>query len=136
MRIDLSIRTMQIGSLQTTFLRNEAEELYTSHCIWSGQAKKELSDLRKEMHSSKISKLRPFGDTLQRSLDNAKFDDNDGYALWVEEDYCSPPLAMERESVLDRYFNDIIVERVESKQVGCKFATDSARCHKIALLLR
>ena len=96
----------------------------------------ELVDLRKEMDSGKISKLRPFGETLQHSLDNARIDDKDGYALWVEEDYCSPPLAMERESVLDRYFNDIIVERVESKQVGCKFATDSARCHKIALLLR
>jgi hypothetical protein len=31
----------------------------------------------------------------------------------VEEDYCSPPLAMERESVLDQYFNDIEVLRVE-----------------------
>ena len=118
---------MQIGSLQTTFLRNETEELYTWHCIWSGQAKKELSDLRKEMHSSKISKLRPFGDTLQRSLDNAKFDDNDGYALWVEEDYCSPPLAMERESVLDRYFNDITVQLVESEQEGWSRINDKSR---------
>jgi hypothetical protein len=29
-------------------------------------------------------------------------DNEDGYALWVEEDYCSPPLAMEIEHVLDR----------------------------------
>jgi hypothetical protein len=80
--------------------------------------KKELSDLRKEMDSGKISKLRPFGETLQHSLDNARIDDKDGYALWVEEDYCSPPLAMERESVLNRYFNDIAVERLESEQEG------------------
>ena len=80
--------------------------------------KKELSDLRKEMDSGKISKLRPFGETLQHSLENARIDKEDGYALWVEEDYCSPPLAMERESVLNRYFNDITVEHVESEQEG------------------
>jgi hypothetical protein len=78
----------------------------------------ELADLRKEMYSGKISKVRPFGETLQHSLDNARIDDKDGYALWVEEDYCSPPLAMERESVLDRYFNDITVQLVESEQEG------------------
>jgi hypothetical protein len=37
------------------------------------------------------------------------------FAIWVEEDYCSPPLAMEREAVLDRDFNDITVEKVESE---------------------
>ena len=80
--------------------------------------KKELSDLRKELDSGKISKLRPFGKTLEHSLENARIDQEDGYALWVEEDYCSPPLAMERESVLDRYFNDIIVERLELEEEG------------------
>jgi hypothetical protein len=48
------------------------------------------------MDSGKISKLRPFGETLQNGLDNATINDKDGYALWVEEAYCSPPLAMER----------------------------------------
>jgi hypothetical protein len=84
----------------------------------SAKSKKELTDLRKEMDSGKISKLRPFGQALQHSLENARIDNKDGYALWVEEDYCSPPLAMERESVLDRYFNNITVERVESEEEG------------------
>jgi hypothetical protein len=84
----------------------------------SAKPKKELTDLRKEMDSGKISKLRPFGQALQHSLENARIDNKDGYALWVEEDYCSPPLAMERESVLDRYFNNITVERVESEEEG------------------
>ena len=54
--------------------------------------------------------MRPFGHALQYSLENARIDnENPDYALWVEEDYCSPPLAMERESVLDHYFNDIAV---------------------------
>jgi len=53
--------------------------------------------------------MRPFGHALQYSLENARINDNENadYALWIEEDYCSPPLAMERESVLDQYFNDI-----------------------------
>jgi hypothetical protein len=38
--------------------------------------------------------------------------------MWIEEDYCSPPLAMERESVLDQYFNDIEVSRVKSEEEG------------------
>ena len=39
------------------------------------------------------------------------------YALLIEEDYCSPPIATERESVLDRYFDDLIVV-VESEKAG------------------
>jgi len=32
--------------------------------------------------------------------------------MWEEEDYCRPPLAQEREAVLDRYFDQISVEAV------------------------
>jgi hypothetical protein len=63
--------------------------------------KKELSDLYKELDSGKISKLNSFVGTLQHSLENVRMDKEDGYALRVEEDYCSPPLAMERESMLN-----------------------------------
>ncbi|MFL6406478.1 MAG: hypothetical protein ACJ71F_05345 [Nitrososphaeraceae archaeon] len=78
-----------------------------------------LENLQKDLSSGKISKMRPFGHALQYSLENARIDnENPDYALWVEEDYCSPPLAMERESVLDQYFNDIGVLRVESEEEG------------------
>ena len=63
--------------------------------------KNNLSELRKELELGNILKLRPFGKTLHYGLQNARFDTNNIYAMWVEEDYCSPPLAMERESVLD-----------------------------------
>ena len=77
--------------------------------------KERLEILKEELNSDKISRMRPFGKALQYSLENARIDvENRDYALWIEEDYCSPPLAMEREAVLDRYFNDISVERVES----------------------
>jgi hypothetical protein len=83
--------------------------------------KKELlEDLQKDLSSGKISKMRPFGHTLQHSLENARVDDNENlsYAVWIEEDYCSPPLAIERESVLDQFFNDIEVVHVESEEEG------------------
>ena len=76
------------------------------------RAKNDLSDLRNELNSGKILRLRPFGKTLQYGLDNAKIDLKDGYALWIEEDYCISPLAKERESVLDRYFDDITVQLI------------------------
>ena len=75
-----------------------------------------MADLKKELNSGKISKIRPFGEELQHGLENARM--YAGYACWVEEDYCSPPLAMERKSVLDRYFEDITVERIESQEEG------------------
>jgi hypothetical protein len=87
-----------------------------------------LENLQKELISGKISKMRPFGHALQYSLENARIDnENPDYALWVEEDYCSPPLAMERESVLDQYFNDIAVLRVDSEQEGWNRIKDKPR---------
>lgn len=87
-----------------------------------------LENLREELNSSRISKMRPFGQALQYSLENARIDtENRDYALWIEEDYCSPPLAMERESVLDRYFNDISVERVESEEEAWATINDKPR---------
>lgn len=86
--------------------------------IVRAKPKKELlENLHQELNSGKISRMRPFGQALQHSLENARIDtENRDYAIWVEEDYCSPPLAMERESVLDRYFGDISVERVELEE--------------------
>ena len=45
--------------------------------------------------------------------------------MWVEEDYCSPSLVMERESVLDRSFDDITVERVDIEDDGWKKIEDN-----------
>jgi len=40
---------------------------------------------------------------------SARFDPETGTAVWVEEDYCRPPLAMERAAVLDAFFDDITI---------------------------
>jgi hypothetical protein len=55
--------------------------------------------------------MKPFGRSLTYALRNARIR-GDGVAVWEEEDYCSPPLAQEREAVLDAYFTDLRVESV------------------------
>jgi hypothetical protein len=55
--------------------------------------------------------MKPFGRSLTHALRNAGIR-KDGVAVWEEEDYCSPPLAQEREAVLDGYFGDLRVEPV------------------------
>lgn len=71
-----------------------------------------LNELRQRLDSGEISVMRPFGRALQYSLDNARIQEN-GIAIWEEEDYCVPPLAQERAAILDTYFKDLNVERVD-----------------------
>ncbi len=53
--------------------------------IVRAKPKNDLSGLRKELESGKISKLRPFGEALHYGLQNARFDANNSYAMRVEE---------------------------------------------------
>ncbi len=77
------------------------------------------ANLREELHDELAEKLaakafvhlRPFGQSVTMGLEGARRQP-DGRVVWEEEDYCSPPLAMERAAVLDRYFTDIEVETV------------------------
>lgn len=71
-----------------------------------------LGELKARLQSGEIEAMRPFGSALDYSLTNARIDEA-GQAVWEEEDYCRPPLAMEREAVLDTYFTDLTVEQVE-----------------------
>ena len=77
-----------------------------------------MVQLDDRLQSGKILQMKPFGKALQYVLQNAKIDPGEGYAYWIEEDYCSPPLAMERKVILDQYFDDIGVEKVEESQMG------------------
>ena len=72
-----------------------------------------LDELRSRLNSGEINKMRPFGTALQYGLDNARLDpQGEGWTVWEEEDYCSPPLAQERAAVLDTYFTSLSVEKV------------------------
>ena len=77
-----------------------------------------LAQLRQRLDSGEIRVMRPFGQALQYGLDNARLQRN-GTAIWEEEDYCVPPLAQERAAILDTYFKELNVERVE-KTIGWK----------------
>ena len=72
-----------------------------------------LGELNQKLRENAFVDLRPFGQALSHSLSEARMQAN-GVAIWEEEDYCSPPLAQERAAVLDTYFDDITVERVNA----------------------
>jgi hypothetical protein len=68
-----------------------------------------LAELRERLDSGEIETMDPFGRAMTRALEKARFDPETGEAAWIEEDYCSPPLAMERAEVLDDYFEEITI---------------------------
>ena len=72
-----------------------------------------LDDLESRLAADEFADLEPFGEEVSHALKNARRR-ADGAIVWEEEDYCQPPLAQEREAVLDRYFERIDVEPVES----------------------
>lgn len=70
-----------------------------------------LGDLRENLRKNIYEPMRPFGPTLNQSLRNARIRE-DGYAVWEEEDYCTPPLAQEREAAIDEFFDELRVQSV------------------------
>jgi hypothetical protein len=71
-----------------------------------------LEDLEARLAERAFLELEPFGRSLTAALEGARRSP-DGTAVWEEEDYCRPPLAQERAAVLDQYFEELSVERVE-----------------------
>jgi hypothetical protein len=71
-----------------------------------------MEELSARLAGNEIVAMKPFGRSLAYSLRNARLR-RDGVAVWEEEDYCRPPLAQEREAVLDSYFRDLTVEPVK-----------------------
>ena len=74
------------------------------------------NELRNKVSSKEFRDLEPFGRALSYSLENARFDPEKGVAVWEEEDYCNPPLNQEREAVLDEYFSELEVQKVDRGQ--------------------
>ena len=58
-------------------------EIIVTFYIVRAKPKNDLSGLRKELELGKILKLRPFGQTLHYGLQNARFDTNNNYVMWV-----------------------------------------------------
>ncbi len=82
-----------------------------------------IAALHARLDKDEFKGMRPFGGSLTRALRDARWDAGVAEAVWEEEDYCSPPLAMERAAVLDQYFYDLRVERVSEGQ-GWKSLND------------
>lgn len=72
-----------------------------------------MTELHDRLTDGEFEPLQPFGRALTVALRGARFDTETGDAVWEEEDYCQPPLAQERDAVLDSYFDAIRVERVQ-----------------------
>jgi hypothetical protein len=70
-----------------------------------------LKELEGRLERCEFMSMRPFGAALSHALRNAR-SQNDGSAVWEEEDYCRPPLAEERAAVLDHYFDELKVQPV------------------------
>jgi hypothetical protein len=68
-----------------------------------------LSELRDCLEYGEIKQMEPFGLAMAKASQDARFGPETGEAIWIEEDYCSPPLAMERVEALDEYFTEITV---------------------------
>jgi len=71
-----------------------------------------LETLEKRLENTDWDNVKPFGKALHHAITNARMDD-DGTAVWEEEDYCSPPLAQERAHTLDEFFDNLEVEAVK-----------------------
>lgn len=82
------------------------------HYLVTARPKMErLPDLAARLARDEFRAMQPFGRALTVSLRGARHS-ADGSVTWEEEDYCHPPLAEEREAVLDEYFEDLKVQLV------------------------
>ena len=84
-----------------------------AHYLVTAKPKSErLGDLLANLRKRAYVSIRPFGKTMTHSLENARLLE-DGYAMWEEEDYCSPPLAQERAAALDEFFDELEITPVK-----------------------
>jgi hypothetical protein len=81
-----------------------------AHYLVKARPPENLAALRTEIDSGGIRAMQPFGSELHQCLLNARITP-DGWAMWEENCYCTPPLKQER-SVLDRYFTDLVTETI------------------------
>ncbi len=71
----------------------------------------DMATLADHLRENAYVALQPFGQSLTKGLRGMRRLP-DGRVAWEEEDYCTPPLRMEREAVLDEFFTNLEVEHV------------------------
>jgi len=70
-------------------------------------------DFRAALTDGTIASQRPDGAEIVASMERAVVQD-DGVVEWSEVCYCSPPLAHERGTVYDRFFEDMAIEPIDT----------------------
>lgn len=70
---------------------------------------------RASLSDGTIARQKPDGAEIVASMSRAAVAE-DGVVEWTEVCYCTPPLAHERETVYDRFFDAMVIERVASYQ--------------------
>ena len=73
------------------------------------------AEFLRELRDGTIARQKPDGSEMVDSMDRAVVKES-GEVEWSEMCYCSPPLAHERTTVLDRYFDDLSTEAIGSYQ--------------------
>ena len=74
--------------------------------------------LRRQLDDGSIAAQQPDGQEMVDSLHRAVLRDNDE-VVWSEQCYCTPPLAHERATILDRYFDILATEAIEDYEGMC-----------------
>ena len=73
------------------------------------------AELRRKLDDLSIASQQPDGQEMVDSLHRAVVSES-GDVQWSELCYCDPPLAHERATTLDRYFDDIVTQPIEDYQ--------------------
>ena len=72
-------------------------------------------ELRRKLDDGTIAAQQPDGQEMVDSLHRAVVT-HSGEVMWSELCYCEPPLAHERATILDHYFDDLTTEAIEGYQ--------------------
>ena len=70
------------------------------------------ADLRRKLDDGSIAAQQPDGQEIVDSLHRAVVT-RSGAVQWSEMCFCDPPLAHERATILDRYFDGVTTEPIE-----------------------
>ena len=70
------------------------------------------AELRRRLDDGSIAAQKPDGQEIVDSLHRAVVTDS-GEVRWSEMCFCAPPLAHERATILDHYFDGVATEPIE-----------------------
>ena len=70
------------------------------------------AELRRKLDDGTIAAQQPDGQEMVDSLHRAVVQ-HDGQVIWSEQCFCPSPLAHERATILDHYFDDIMTQPIE-----------------------